>query len=132
MTAVAPGVFSCELVRVLLADDTPDVRALVRLVLESSGGFEVVAEAADGAEAIRLIESHKPDLAVIDMAMPVMSGLEAIPEMRRLHPPVRIAVLTVLPLHDLCRPAMEAGADPCLGKGSPPAQLVTPLAPATG
>jgi len=64
--------------RVLVADDVADLRELVTLSLERSGRFEVVAEARNGAEAVALAERHRPDLCLLDMAMPVMDGLEAL------------------------------------------------------
>jgi len=120
------------LVRVLLADDTADLRSLVRAVLESAGGFQVVAEAADGREAVMLAERFSPDLAVVDVAMPVMSGLQAIPEMRRLLPELRIAVLTVFDLTDLEGQALAAGADICLDKTRPPSELISALGALAG
>jgi diguanylate cyclase (GGDEF)-like protein/PAS domain S-box-containing protein len=119
-------------VRVLLADDTADLRSLVRTVLEAAGGFEVVAEAGDGREALQLAEEYSPDLAVVDVAMPVMGGLQAIPEMRRLVPDMWIAVLTVFSLDDLSGPALAAGADLCLDKTRSPSELVRALAGLVG
>lgn len=119
-------------VRVLLADDTADLRVLVRLALEAAGGFEIIAEAADGLEALRLTEQHAPDLAVVDVAMPLLGGLQAIPEMRRLAPAMHIAVLTVFDLVDLRASALAAGADVCLDKTNPPSELVRALAELAG
>ena len=65
--------------RVLVADDLEDSRYLVRRFLERSGQFVVVAEASNGKQAVELVEQHTPDLALLDLAMPVMDGLEALP-----------------------------------------------------
>src|SRR5687768_15586529 len=65
--------------RTLLADDVFDLRFMVRLALERSGKFEVIAEAENGQEAIDLAQAHKPDLVLLDISMPVLDGLEALP-----------------------------------------------------
>jgi CheY-like chemotaxis protein len=65
-------------IRVVLADDAADLRFLVRLTLETDGRFQVVGDAADGVEAIALVESESPDVVVLDMAMPRMDGLEVL------------------------------------------------------
>ncbi len=70
------------MIRVLLADDTPEIRVLLRVTLETDGRFEVVAQAGDGLEALAMIEAHAPDLIVLDMAMPEMDGLQVLSEMR--------------------------------------------------
>jgi CheY-like chemotaxis protein len=70
------------MIRVALADDAPEMRFLVRFELESDGRFEIVGDAADGTEAIELLERETPDAIVLDMAMPKMDGLEVLAEMR--------------------------------------------------
>jgi len=86
-------------VRILLADDHVLVRRGVRLVLESEADFEVVAEADDGAEAVELVRTTQPpiDLAVLDVAMPRMTGLHAAREMSRLSAAPRVLMLS---MHD--------------------------------
>ena len=69
-------------IRVVLVDDAPEMRFLLRITIEGDDRFEIVAEAGDGAEAIALIEAHKPDLIVLDMAMPEMDGLQVLNELR--------------------------------------------------
>jgi two-component system response regulator NreC len=64
-------------IRILLADDHTIVRKGLRMLLESHEGFRVVAEAADGREAVALAEQHRPDIVVMDLAMPVLNGIEA-------------------------------------------------------
>ena len=70
------------MIRVLLVDDADDVRFLVRMTLETDGRFDVVGDAADGRQALQLLESKTPDVMVLDMAMPVMDGLEVLAEMK--------------------------------------------------
>ena len=71
------------MIRVALADDASDLRFLVRIALETDGRFEVVGDAADGTEAIELLEREDPDVIVLDMGMPKMDGLQVLTEMRQ-------------------------------------------------
>lgn len=79
--------------KVVVVDDTPQIRVLVRLMLETAG-FEVVGEGSDGAEGIALVEALEPDVVLLDISMPVMDGLHAIPLMRGASPQTAIVVLT--------------------------------------
>lgn len=102
--------------RVVIADDMPDLRYLLRLSLEMQGSFEVVAEASNGREAVHLAEQHKPDVVVLDVAMPVMDGLEAIPQIRELSPDTKIVMLTGFNAPGLEKKALSLGADLYLQK----------------
>lgn len=113
-------------VRVLIADDQPEVRSAVRLVLDADPDIEVVDEAADGAEAIRLARRHRPDVTVIDIRMPRLDGIAAI---RALTDPAgpctRAAIaLTTFDLDDYLFGALRAGATGFLLKDSGPALLL--------
>jgi signal transduction histidine kinase len=110
--------------RVVLADDTPEIRMLVRMALELEGGFEIVGEAEDGAEACQLSENHKPDAIVLDLAMPIMDGLEAIPAIKKDNPDTKILVLSGFNASQMKREAMDAGADAYLEKGEPAHRIV--------
>ena len=110
--------------RVLLADDTPEIRMLVRMALELEGSFDVVGEAGDGAEAISLAGDHQPDAIVLDLAMPVMDGLEAIPQLKRKMPEVKILVLSGFQASQMEAEAIAAGADAYLEKGEPASKIV--------
>jgi DNA-binding NarL/FixJ family response regulator len=104
--------------RVLLADDTADIRALLRIVLSRYGDeFEVVAEAADGSEAIAMTRAHDPDLVVLDLAMPVMDGLAALPAIRAASPDTRVVILSGYPQAQMGPAALEGGAVGYLQKG---------------
>jgi two-component system, NarL family, nitrate/nitrite response regulator NarL len=81
-------------IRVLIADDHALFRACLRMLLESEPGFEVVGEAADGAQAVELAARLRPDLALLDVSMPRMSGLEALERITRQCPYVRTIMLT--------------------------------------
>ncbi len=107
-----------QLIRVLLADDVPDIRALLRLAIERDGRFEIVGEAGDGAEAIAQAGLLTPDLVLLDLAMPQMDGLQAIPEIRHhIGPDGRIVVLSGFESERLGACAIETCADAYVEKG---------------
>lgn len=78
--------------RVLLVDDNPDIRLLVRIGLETSGGFSVIREACDGREALDALEVECPDVVLLDLAMPVMDGFEALPLLKERCPESRVVI----------------------------------------
>ena len=98
------------MLRVLLADDHGIVRSGLRMLLERQGGIAVVAEAADGAEAVERVLAERPDVAVLDVSMPRLTGLQAAREIAAQAPGVRVLILS---MHDDDRylyEALEAGA----------------------
>ncbi|GAA1602268.1 response regulator [Catellatospora bangladeshensis] len=97
-------------VRILLADDHALVRRGVRLILDSEPDLTVVAEAGDGAEAIALARTERPDLAILDIAMPRLTGLQAARELSRLLPGIRILILTMYDNEQFFFEALRAGA----------------------
>jgi len=94
-----------------LADDHVLVRQGIRQFLEEEADIEVVAEAGDGAEAIRLIEAHQPDVAVLDIRMPEMSGVEATRRIKEHLPQVRVLVLTAYDDDPYVFALLQAGAN---------------------
>ena len=102
---------------VVLADDTPEIRTLLRLTLEDQGLIEVVGEAGDGAEAVEIVSELQPDALVLDLAMPVMDGFEAIPEVRRRAPDTKIIVLSGFDTSVMCERALALGAHVYFEKG---------------
>ncbi|CAB1077502.1 LuxR family transcriptional regulator [Alkalispirochaeta odontotermitis] len=112
------------MIKVLLADDHSIVRAGLRRIVEESGEIHVVAEAADGQEAIRLVKKTAPDVAVIDISMPGLDGLEVIAQLQALHPQLPILVLTMHEEGQYVVRAIQAGAMGYLTKQSAPEQLV--------
>jgi signal transduction histidine kinase/ActR/RegA family two-component response regulator len=113
--------------RVLIADDTEDIRMLLRLTLQKDGRFEVVGEARDGQEAVEMAETTRPDAIVLDLAMPVMDGLQALPHIRRILPRSRIVVLSGFNASQMADEALSLGADAYLEKGSAFGRLVAML-----
>ncbi|MEU4098069.1 response regulator transcription factor [Streptomyces sp. NPDC026673] len=96
--------------RILLADDHALVRRGVRLILDSEPDLRVVAEAGDGAEAVAKARTEQVDLAVLDIAMPRMTGLQAARELSRLRPGLRILILTMYDNEQYFFEALKAGA----------------------
>ncbi len=101
---------STDRIRVLLADDHQLVRAGLRLLLAEMKPFEVVAEAGDGLEALRMIELHAPDIALLDVSMPGMSGLAALREVRAKHPQTKVLVLSMYDNQEYVTDAIQSGA----------------------
>jgi DNA-binding NarL/FixJ family response regulator len=97
-------------IRILLADDHALVRRGVRLILDGEPDLRVVAEAGDGAEAIAMARAHAVDLAVLDIAMPRMTGLQAARELAALQPGLRILMLTMYDNEQYFFQALKAGA----------------------
>jgi DNA-binding NarL/FixJ family response regulator len=95
-------------IRILLADDHMMVRQGIRAVLEREG-FEVVGEATDGREAVKLAEKLKPDVAVLDVAMPLLNGIDAAREIRRVSPRTKTTLLTVHEENQYVVEALRAG-----------------------
>jgi two-component system invasion response regulator UvrY len=112
------------MIKVLLADDHSIVRAGLRRIVEESGDMEVIAEAADGREAIQQAHKQLPDVAVIDISMPVLDGLEVISQLRNYYPKLPILILTMHEEGQYVVRAIEAGAMGYITKQSAPEQLV--------
>lgn len=98
-------------IRVVLADDHAVVRQGIRQFLESSGDIAVIAEAADGLEAMRLVREHRPAVAVLDIQMPGQSGIETTRAVRAEQLPVGILILTAFDDEPYIRAVLEAGAN---------------------
>jgi DNA-binding NarL/FixJ family response regulator len=109
---------------VILADDHAVMRDGLRLILEAQGGFHVVAEASDGREAVALAGEHRPDAAVLDVAMPQLNGIEAAREICRLSPNTRVIMLSMHGTAEHIFRALEAGARGYLLKESAGREVV--------
>ncbi len=99
-----------DTIRVLLADDHAVLRAGLRLMLSGQAGLEIVGEAATGAETIALAEHLQPDIILLDLSMPALGGLEALPVLRRVAPRARVLVLTMHDDPHYLRQALHRGA----------------------
>jgi two-component system response regulator NreC len=113
--------------RIAIADDHTIVRLGLCSLLAEEPDFEVVGEAGDGAGAIQLARDIKPDIFVLDLSMPAVSGFEAIRAIREVSPRSRIVVLTMHEDEWYLLQAVEAGASAYLVKGSPPSELCTAI-----
>lgn len=109
--------------RVLVVDDQELVRAGFRMILER-GGLDVVGEAADGAEAVAMVEALTPDVVLMDIRMPVLDGIEATRQVVARRPGTRVVVLTTFDLDEYVLEAVRAGANGFLLKDISPADLV--------
>jgi DNA-binding NarL/FixJ family response regulator len=110
-------------IHVVLAEDHALVRAGFRALLASIPGVEVVAEAADGREALAVIASHLPDVAILDITMPGLNGIQVITQLRSEYPHVRVIVLSMHDNEEYVRQALRAGAVGYLLKDSHPVEL---------
>ncbi|MDB6017162.1 MAG: two component transcriptional regulator, LuxR family [Pedosphaera sp.] len=111
-------------IRILVADDHYIVRIGLVSLVNTAGDIEVVAEAADGSQAIELYEKHQPDLVLMDLRMTVKTGIEATIEIRRKHPKARVLVLSAFDGDADIRKAFEAGAQGYVLKSSTGEKLI--------
>jgi len=114
-------------IRVLLADDHQLVRAGIRVLLQALRGVEVVAEAGDGREALRLIAAHHPDVVLMDIMMPAMNGLEATTRAAKEFPETRVIMLSVNATEEYVLQSLRAGAAGYLLKNISPEELETAI-----
>jgi DNA-binding NarL/FixJ family response regulator len=104
-------------IRVLIVDDVPEVRKAVRWSLETDGRFQVVGEAWDGREAMRQIESERPNAVVLDLLMPTMDGYHALPQIKFSSPDTKILVYSIV--EDPEEVLWHKGADAVVRKDEP-------------
>jgi DNA-binding NarL/FixJ family response regulator len=109
--------------RVLLADDHEGIRRRVRSALENAG-FDVCGEAANGKEAVSQTQGLTPDLIVLNLSMPVMNGLEALPHIAQSVPRAKVVVFTMDDGDELRREVLRRGAHAFVSKSSPLSELV--------
>src|ERR1700692_227399 len=113
--------------RIMIADDHPLVRSGLRALLERDGEFEVIAEAADGYEAIDLAVLHKPDVILLDVGMPRLSGPDAAQSISQKLPAARIVMLSMHSDEAYVLRALKAGARGYLLKASPEADVIAAI-----
>ena len=105
--------------RILIVDDVPQVRKDLRTLLSLAGDFEVVGEAANGLEAIRLAEAFQPEVILMDLEMPVLDGYEAAQQIKARWPQCKVIALTVHGYEAARKKASQAGIDAFIVKGAP-------------
>ncbi|MFG2618761.1 response regulator [Streptomyces sp. NPDC048507] len=115
---------TAKVIRVVIADDEPLIRAGIRMILTSAPDIEVVAEGANGREAVELARSHAPDVLLLDIQMPVMDGLTALGELGRAAPGVRALILTTFGERENVLRALSEGGAGFLLKDSAPGELI--------
>src|SRR3989304_8381569 len=113
--------------RVLLADDHAVLRAGLRLLLTRQNEYEVVGEASSGTETLSLAEPLQPDLILLDLSMPALGGLDALPALRKLVPSARILILTMHDDPQYLRQALKNGASGYVLKKAADAELLSAL-----
>jgi PAS domain S-box-containing protein len=116
-----------ELPTVVVVDDAADVRLLMKTRLKVSGAFAVVGEGADGAQAVALAQQHAPALMLLDVSMPVVDGLEALPEVLKASPSTRVVMFSGFEEHGLAEKARQLGAADFIEKSVPVDTLVVRL-----
>jgi two-component system response regulator DesR len=114
--------------RVLIADDSPQVRQELRTLLPLAGDIEIVGEAADGREAVRLAQALQPEVILIDLEMPVMDGYQATRQIKASSPSCWVVALTVHGYEGARQKASQSGVDVFLVKGGSLESLVQAIA----
>jgi two-component system, NarL family, nitrate/nitrite response regulator NarL len=111
--------------RVFVVDDSPLIRSLVRRIFESEMNYEIAGEAENGCDAVANAPKTKPDLIVLDLSMPVMSGLDAAPLLRKVLPETQLILFTVHQGKEIERLAGAAGIHAVVSKDKAASDLIT-------
>ena len=112
------------MIKAVLLEDEELVRVSIRMILESSGRVDVVADRDDGVDAVDLVREHRPDIVVTDIRMPTVDGLEVTHRLRALPSPPPVLLLTTFDLDEYVYEALGAGAAGFLLKDTPPRDLI--------
>lgn len=107
-----------DVIRVVLADDHVFVRDGIKSILENEVNIQVVGEAIDGLDALKVVEAHNPDLLIVDIRMPYLTGIEVVEKLRSQNNTVKIVVLSMHESEEYVLKSIKAGADGYLLKGS--------------
>ena len=96
--------------KILIVDDAAFMRMMIKDIL-TKNGYEVVAEAANGVEAVELYKSHQPDLVTMDITMPEMDGIEAVKQMKAVNPAAKVIMCSAMGQQSMVMDAIKAGAN---------------------
>ena len=110
-------------ISVVVCDDVPELRRLAQIVLEEDGEMRVVGEAGNGRTAVEVVERHQPDVVVLDLSMPEMDGLEAIPLIHQVAPSAEIVVFSGFEEGKVAEVALQLKASAYVRKGAPLEEL---------
>ena len=124
--------YAGQVIRVLLADDEAMIRAGVRTILTTDPGMKVVAEAADGRDAVELTLRHRPDIALLDIRMPRLDGLAAAKELRRVAPGTSLMMLTTFSEDEFIDRALGLGVHGFVLKSGDPRELIAGVRAVSG
>ena len=113
--------------RIALCDDNHAFRRLIQLLLEMEPDVDVVGDAANGKEAIELVQEHRPDVLLLDVAMPIMDGIEALPHVRAASPQTRVIMLSGFSSAAIREQATAAGAELFVEKGSDLKEIIAAI-----
>jgi len=127
MVAMASNAGLPDVIRVLIVDDDPLVRAGLSMILNGVSDVTVVGEAADGTEVLSAVRAHSPDVVLMDIRMPRMDGIEATAALRKLPNAPEVLVLTTFDADEHVLGALRAGASGFLLKDTPPAEIVAAI-----
>jgi DNA-binding NarL/FixJ family response regulator len=119
-------------IRVLLVDDDPLVRAGLAMILASASDLSVVGEAGDGHQAVQQVQAHRPDVVLMDIRMPRLDGIAATAALRALPAPPDVLVLTTFQADAYVLDALRAGASGFLLKDTPPAEIIAAVRQVAG
>jgi DNA-binding NarL/FixJ family response regulator len=112
------------MIRILLADDHKQVRKALRATLEECGGWQVCAEASNGHEAVQFALQTRPDIAILDLAMPEMNGIEATRQIKQALPQVDVLIFTMYDSQEMNLAAREAGAQGLVRKSGNESEII--------
>ncbi|MCX5903288.1 MAG: response regulator transcription factor [Proteobacteria bacterium] len=113
--------------RIVLADDHPLLRQGLKKIIHENGGMKVIGEAGDGMELLKLLPKTNPDLVIMDISMPKLRGIEAIPRIKTIHPQVKVLILSMHGDKAYLTQAIAAGADGYLLKEDADSELFTAI-----
>ena len=117
-------IMSASPIRIVIADDSPAYRQAISRIIQNNPHFKLVAEAGDGQSAVNAVEEHQPDVALMDISMPILNGLDATLKIKFNFPEVSVIILTIYDLKDVLELALKAGAYCCINKEAPSDEIV--------